>query len=728
MEALKWSSYAAAFCAACWLGSRRGVEAGASLILGSAAILAIVTLGHRVVGATRVFGLYEPLHAGTHWALSPLLNPNNLAGYMNLGALCGLGLLSGSKWFPRWLAGLIVCVLGAVTFLTGSRAGLVALTVGGLLFTVLRVRALSIERRRRAALAQVGVAAGVLAFGVALGVAGATKATWQELSDLGTMKIRLLAWAQPMLVDFPLTGVGRGAFETVFPAYRNGPGHVMYQYAENFPMQWCVEWGVPVALLALVGLGWAFRPTRRRRPVDAVGAGVVIGVFVTLLQNLVDLGLEVPAVSYATVVAIGFVYGRRRWGLVLAETRARGLTNPILAASIPLALLLGYVGTVLRGLHPAVLERDELHAAYARADFDGEGAQPHLLDRLRTATLRHPADPYFPLLAALVVQRSGHGSPLPFLSRALERDVWNGRAHLALAEVLFARHARNQALLELKLAAEREPALSRRTAELASSWADSERDLMRAVPSGPSGASVLVLLADRRPASDRLKLKLLQAAVETNPSAADAQSALARYLIDELLKSESGGCGEERRKRCLELAEAAVAHLSNAGQSVHALILRARLLAAEGRPGDGEAMLADGCSRYPRNQECFSERVRLAGLTGNEEAIVRAERSFLQAACVSSSACRSVAERLGDIRASRKQWAQALYLYSRAVDSEPTAELWLKVARAAANSAQVDSATVALRRAETLSANEPQLLEKIRAESKRLADARARLR
>ena len=61
------------------------------LVALSAIFIALSHLGHALFGATRVYGVYAPLYARP---LGPLLNPNNLAGFMALAfPLCvGLGL------------------------------------------------------------------------------------------------------------------------------------------------------------------------------------------------------------------------------------------------------------------------------------------------------------------------------------------------------------------------------------------------------------------------------------------------------------------------------------------------------------------------------------------------------------------------------------------------------------------------------------------------------------
>src|SRR5262249_32941556 len=107
--ALKWFVYAGGFAAGGGGalrggGGRRG---GAAIVFLSSLAAALTTIVHGLVGATKVFGIYEPQFPVTAWHVGPLLNPNSLSGYTNLGALSGIGLLLMRRpSVPRWLIGL----------------------------------------------------------------------------------------------------------------------------------------------------------------------------------------------------------------------------------------------------------------------------------------------------------------------------------------------------------------------------------------------------------------------------------------------------------------------------------------------------------------------------------------------------------------------------------------------------------------------------------------------
>ena len=121
----------------------------------------------------------------------------------------------------------------------------------------------------------------------------------------------MMLWVKPLVRDHPYFGIGRGAFESVFPFYRPSPGNVVYTHAENFVGQWIAEWGPAVALAALGTLAWAFAPRRLGVHRSAIAAGAWCGVVVLLVQNLVDLALEVPGVMHRGGGGAGLDLGRR---------------------------------------------------------------------------------------------------------------------------------------------------------------------------------------------------------------------------------------------------------------------------------------------------------------------------------------------------------------------------------------------------------------------------------
>src|SRR5690606_39750346 len=110
-------------------------------------------------------------------------------------------------------------------------------------------------------------------------------------------KLDLFARAARLVADHPLLGVGRGAFGSAFSPYQPRAGAIVFEHAENLPLQWAAEWGVPVALAALAALAWSLRPVLARRTLESPARRcALIGLLVLAAPTLADLGTELPAV------------------------------------------------------------------------------------------------------------------------------------------------------------------------------------------------------------------------------------------------------------------------------------------------------------------------------------------------------------------------------------------------------------------------------------------------
>src|SRR5260370_10826129 len=130
------------------------------------------------------------------------------------------------------------------------------------------------------------------------------------------------------------------------------------------------------------------------------------------------------------------------------------------------------------------------------------------LSTVRSAILRHPAEPYFPFAYGLYASQTRRDNPLPWLAAALERARVYAPAHLVLARTLASRSPA-QARLEDRIAAEPEPQLADFAGEEGSKLVARYEDALELVPSGSGASSALDALSRtisvRLPASaDRL--------------------------------------------------------------------------------------------------------------------------------------------------------------------------------------------------------------------------------
>ncbi len=728
VEALKWLTYASVFFAASRVAARRGAAWGVSVVFWTGVAAAATTIGHGLLGATAVYGVYQPRFAVAPWHVGPLLNPNNLAGYLNLCTMCGLGLMVSRKpSSPRWLLGVGVATLIGVHVTSGSRGGVLSLAIGVLVLAAVVVAG---QRRGRLRTNRFGWVVPVVLAGGAFAFLGGTTQTWQELYDQNLEKLLMVDWATPLIRDHPWFGIGRGAFESVFPAYRVGPGNTIYAHAENFPLQWVTEWGMPVGLAALGASAWWFRPSQCGVGTSAVRTGAWVGLLVLGVHNLFDLALEVPGVMFGALTVLGSVQAGSR--PEAAELRGAA-ASPLLrqhwvfpAATVATGTLAVLLALIF-GWHDVRSDRTAAHELFARSG-DTAAERSLLRHELRRAMRRHPAEPYFPLLGALLAWRAGDENPIPWLARAVERGPDNGRAHLLLADVLARRGSRAQALMQLRFAVEREGQLAPAVAARAQKWAHSDGELDAAVPAGGKGVTLLVELAAIQPQGLGARRRgVLEQALSRDPENVAAHAAMADALLAELAAGErSAECDKKRAPACAAALGRHVEVVERRDPKTSAgARLRARLLGLQGNAGAAEQLLAGRCASATDKVECLEARVRLAAQASPPSQLPAAIKDYLGARCTRADECAGAAVFAGDIEAARGEWGAALAHYGRATREAPNEQTWLKLAAAAERVGANAQAADALEQVLRLKGADPALTSRI--ESLRAAVLRGTL-
>lgn len=697
-ECVRLSTYGAVALAASSLSRGRTASRALLVVVASGLLVALVTIVHGALGTQKLYGLYAPRTGLTTWTAGPLVNGNTLAGYLNLAGLSALGLAAArEERVPGWVPGLAFAIMATVAVRVGSRGGLVALAVGLLVFGGLSLAA---RLRRGGKVGGVGLfaaAAALLAFG-AFVLVGGTRHALFELGLEGTQKLRMVSWARPLVASHVAVGIGRGAFEGVFEAVRpERTENLVFTHAENVVVQLVVEWGVPVGLLALLALSFCLRPGALGAARRIGHAGAWAGIAALTLQNLADLGTEVPAVMIALSAVVGALTGAREKAapsltVSLSPRRARVVLGA--AGALTLAAASLYLA---RGRTPLDVTRAELFAALERLPARDEAARARFRAELRAAMLARPAEAYFPLLGGTLALRAGDQSPMPWLQRALERAPLNGRAHLLAAEVLARMGARGQALLELKLAASYDADLVPTVGRLAARWGRSLDELLLAVPEGPRGPALLdavatVLVGARRDgeAPDPIDVELSVAcdleALARGGSLTGPRYRVASFVLL-LLASEDAAHGNlacPDRAAC----EALVADLAGEidalePQSSTGPQLLARLRMSEGRLDDAERVLEGGCARPRGRATCLALRLRVAELARDTRRFEAAARELVAHACAKASDCADAHHEVGAGRQRLGQQASAVSSFVRAAREDPSEARWLTVAQAA---------------------------------------------
>ncbi|MGH7915737.1 MAG: O-antigen ligase family protein [Candidatus Binataceae bacterium] len=444
------------------------------LILAMGFVVAFLGLMNWASWNGKILWFFVPLDwEGPHLAFAlratgPFVNPDHFANYVAMilplalvTALLRIDLVPRASASPVRMASMaITFVMLCAIVLSLSRGGWIsaALSVGALVAMFFAQ-----PEHRRAAFARYAdirtlrwvalAAAGLFVFALMLiGPQGRnltdvrlaeTVSTGLSLSERGMLYRRTLA----MIRDFPLFGVGMGAWGELFTRYVSPPWSQFFYYrdAHNDYVQFAAESG----LIALIAVGWFFwrllrRITAAMRSGDPrkwpLLAAVVAAVIATALHELIDFNLHVPANAVLLALLLGFAL--RLATPASSDSDARGWWRA--PRVLPAIVAAGALGLIFIALgqkdvsYPNYLPPAKtLRAARARvishpADSDshyimsslGESGMslPARMRELSTAVWLDPTDPEKRDTYASMLARHGQ---LPRALTEVTRSVFN---------------------------------------------------------------------------------------------------------------------------------------------------------------------------------------------------------------------------------------------------------------------------------------------------------------
>lgn len=417
--------------------------------LGVAGIAAVaIGLGHRVFGVPKLYGMFN-VTARTPM-IGPFVNSNHTAEFLELAAfVCLACSFQRQTTLNRvgWLVGVFLCTAGALATL--SRGALLALAAAVLTFAFLLYigRDGATPGRRRRSLAWGLFLLALLLLGA--GAFGANQLVERFRPHAVTSDLRLQLWQNSLrvLAAHPF-GIGRGAFDRVFPVYREMKTAypVRFAFVENEPLQLLIDSGWLFFGLFIVALGFALSQLVRIGRRDRVEAALVAGLVSVVVHSFVDFGLETLGVLLPFMAVTAVVLGRLH-----TPRGTSGRAGFGLAAAACLAALVGVLST-------AHASNDDLDAALKKS-VDAKVTR-QVLERAQTL---HPLDYYYVLAYArfepLRATNGGSSPRLHTLNRALRLCPQCELIHVEVARLLWALGKRNQALLEWRSALTIQPIL-----------------------------------------------------------------------------------------------------------------------------------------------------------------------------------------------------------------------------------------------------------------------------
>jgi Flp pilus assembly protein TadD len=437
-----------------------------------ATLEALLGMLQALIDPTRVLFFYAPNESWPALVRGTFVNPNHFGALMTLGAPCALTLAVVEPRL-RWLGafGAVVTSVGAVLCLGRISLATTLLAEGMALVLLLRSREKHHVPTWVWALAGLGMLAGGL---LALDrVEGAWSATSFDEVNVRTSKVGIWREALPLLSEFPMAGVGRGAFAFAVNQVSELGGKVRLPFVENFFLQVLLDWGALAGSGLLLLLAWALKVGLRGIKTDPLMVACGAGVVGLVVHEVFDFAVELPGVALPALALLACMHARRgpdreppvgtklrfQWGLM----------------AIPVAVI---ATAVLGATSPDAVEVGRRLAAASR---DRAVSADALIGMGQDLARRHPADDYIPLVVASRLAAEGHADAIRWINRAATLSPANHRPHLLAARFLADRGRRTQALLEYRTAAALAPDGRDVWAEVATRFAGLEA-LLAATP------------------------------------------------------------------------------------------------------------------------------------------------------------------------------------------------------------------------------------------------------
>jgi hypothetical protein len=302
-----------------------------------ALLMGLIGIVQRVLtpaGSDLIYGLWQPQFDGD--GFGPFVNRNHYAGWVVMllplvtarmvaateafgGLTAGAGaatrrlVASHETGLAAFNAGVVV-VLGIAVILSGSRSGLASLAVALATLAIFVVSRAGWSRRRMVVVLSVP-----LLLAVAMAWAGRDIAIRRfgqvpvEIAD------RIAAWTDTLHIigDFPVAGVGLGAYPKAMAVYQTAPTHTLFVQAHNDYLQVAAEGGLLVGLPALAALLLIGQGIRRRFMVGGdeparywLRAGALAGLAGIAAQSLVEFSLQKPGNTVLFVVLVALALHR----------------------------------------------------------------------------------------------------------------------------------------------------------------------------------------------------------------------------------------------------------------------------------------------------------------------------------------------------------------------------------------------------------------------------------
>jgi O-antigen ligase len=286
-------------------------------VMGAIAVL-IAVLQPALFPNGKVYGFWSPIYVEAR-PVGPIISRNHFASWMVLAAPITVGYLlthARTYWIGAtrtrigvriltdtralWVAGCAVLMVTGVMF-SQSRAGLTGLAAAAMVGMVGSGRHLG--SRGRAGLLAASLMLGAAAWLVANPSSGVMQRIQTTQNDDWGGRPAIWQATIAMARQYPVTGVGLGAYEGAMPAYQQKPVTILLNHAHSQYLQWWSEGGMIGTLIAVVlfiaGVRlFARRHARDRGPLVHLREGALAGMVGLAVQSVWETPLVTPAILW----------------------------------------------------------------------------------------------------------------------------------------------------------------------------------------------------------------------------------------------------------------------------------------------------------------------------------------------------------------------------------------------------------------------------------------------
>jgi hypothetical protein len=303
-----------------WIGYRRGgLRLFLALLVTAGLIDLILGLALRQYDPLHVWGFDKGIH--TYRFTGTMLNANAAGSLFGVTAILALGLLQDQlmnrvgqgvrSLLPAALAIAVVASYGGC-IITQARTAL-ALTTGAFLVLILyhaRSRRALLQRRN---LIGLGIVVGAM-IGFALLVGGSTLQRFALLDRDGAERVAIWSHYWKLARLAPLFGYGPESFGMASMRSLAAPDEALRLWfvnsAHNEPISLVIEHGWPFLALLLWGMIAMLAPFFRAGKRHSAAAVATFAALCLLVgESLVDIALDVPALSAYALALLGTLWG-----------------------------------------------------------------------------------------------------------------------------------------------------------------------------------------------------------------------------------------------------------------------------------------------------------------------------------------------------------------------------------------------------------------------------------